>query len=218
MQAEYTTWSLLAPLLWGAVTTIQVTAGALVVAVALGLLTASIVYFFPYRPVKAIVGVYVEFFRNIPTITHLFIIYFGLAYVGIRLGSFVSAILGLGLIGGAALTDVFRAGFNAVQIGHREAALAAGLSPSQVYCHVLLPQTWRVTLPPLGNYTVGLVKDTSLVAAIAAPEIMFNARELVTTTFQTTFIYSAAALIYLAICLSLGRVQRALERKAAVAA
>ena len=83
---------------------------------------------------------------------------------------------------------------------------------------MLLPQTWRVTLPPLGNYTVGLVKDTSLVAAIAAPEIMFNARELVTTTFQTTFIYSAAALIYLAICLSLGRVQRTLERKAAVAA
>lgn len=218
MQTEFSTWFLLAPLLQGAVTTLKVTAGALIVAVALGLFTASIVYFFPYRPVKAIVAVYVELFRNIPTITHLFIIYFGLAYVGIRLGSFTAAILGLGLIGGAVLTEVFRAGLNAIQIGHREAALAAGLSPMQIYRYVVLPQTWRITLPPLGNYTVGLVKDTSLVAAIAAPEIMFNARELVTTTFQTTFIYSAAALIYLVICVLLGRVQRVLERKAAVAA
>lgn len=217
MHGDYSVWFLVAPLLSGAATTIKVTLGALCVAVSVGLACASLVYFFPLRIVRAFVAVYVELFRNIPTITHLFIIYFGLAYVGIRLGSLAAAIVGLGLIGGAVLTDVFRAGFMAIQIGHREAGLAAGLSPAQVFLHIVLPQTWRITLPPLGNYAVGLVKDTSLVAAIAAPEIMFNARELVTTTFQTTFIYSVAALIYLVICVSLGYVQRILERKAAVA-
>jgi polar amino acid transport system permease protein len=202
-------------LLTGAYVTIGVALGALAVAITLGLLLASLRFLYPTQAVHVAIATYVEFFRNIPSLTHLFIIYFGLAYLGLRLTSLTAAILGLGLIGGAVLADVFRAGFQAVSAGQREAAMAIGLSPLQAFRLVVLPQAWRISLPPLGNYAIGLVKDTSLVAAIAAPEIMFNARQIVNETFETTLVYGSAALIYLVITLALSRLLAVLERRAA---
>ena len=83
------------------------------------------------------------------------------------------------------------------------------MTPMMVFREIILPQTWRVTLPPIGNYAVQLVKDTSLVAAIAAPEVMFTARNLVVTTFETSIIYSFAAGVYLLLCLLLSRLEGA---------
>lgn len=202
-------------LLTGACVTLQVSAGALAVAVCLGLLLASLGVLRPARSVRIIIAAYVEIFRNIPSLTHLFLIYFGLAYLGLRLTSLTAAVLGLGLIGGAVLADVFRAGLQAVPAGQWEAALAIGLSPFKAFRLVILPQAWRISLPPLGNYAIGLVKDTSLVAAIAAPEIMFNARQIVNETFETALVYGSAALIYLVITFGLSWLLAVVERKAA---
>lgn len=202
-------------LLTGALITMEVSIGALLVAVILGLSLASLRFLFPTRAVKAVIATYVEIFRNIPSLTHLFIIYFGLAYLGLKLNSLAAAILGLGLIGGAVLVDIFRSGFQAVPRGQQEAALAVGLSPFLTFRLVVLPQAWRIALPPLGNYTIGLVKDTSLVAAIAAPEIMFNARQIVNETFETTLVYSSAAVIYIVITLGLSSLLGFLERRIA---
>lgn len=204
------------PLAIAAGVTIEVAAGAFAVAVLFGLLLASVRYFVVSRIVRIPIAIYVEIFRNVPSLTHLFIIFFGLAYLGIRLNSLTAAIIGLGLIGAAVLTDIFRAGFEAVHIGQREAALAVGMTPRLAFREIILPQTWRVTLPPIGNYAVQLVKDTSLVAAIAAPEIMFTARNLVVNTFETTLVYGIAAALYLVICIPLSRAIRRLERRVAV--
>src|SRR6185503_12890767 len=190
--------------------------GAFVLAASLGLVLATIRFFIPARIVRLPIALYIEVFRNVPSLTHLFIIFFGLAYIGIRLNSLGAAVLGLGLIGGAVLADVFRAGFEAVHIGQREAGLSVGMPPLMVFRNVILPQTWRVTLPPIGNYAIQLIKDTSLVAAIAAPEIMFTARNLVVNTFQTTLVYGIAAALYLAICIPLSRAIRRLERRMAI--
>lgn len=205
-----------APLLMAAGVTIEVSAGAFVVAVLLGLLLASLRYFIPMPIVRIPIAIYVEVFRNVPSLTHLFIIFFGLAFLGVRLNSLTAAIIGLGMIGAAVLTEIFRAGFEAVHIGQREAALAVGMTPRLAFSEIILPQTWRVTLPPIGNYAVQLVKDTSLVAAIAAPEIMFTARNLVVNTFETTLVYGIAALIYLVICIPLSRAIRRLEQWMAI--
>lgn len=201
-------------LLNGAVTTLQVAAGALMLAMLLGAAFATAQHLVRSSVVHFAIAAYIEIFRNIPSLTYLFFVYFGLAYVGIRLSSLTAAILGLGLIGGAVLTDVFRAGLQAIARGQREAALALGLSPFQTFRLVIAPQARRICLPPLGNYAVGLVKDTSLVAAIAAPEIMFNARQIVNESFQATLVYSLAALIYLTITCSLAQVVKILERRA----
>ncbi|MEZ5833480.1 MAG: amino acid ABC transporter permease [Dongiaceae bacterium] len=204
------------PLLIAAKVTVQVSLGAFMFAIATGLILATFRYLLPIALIRLPIAVFVEIFRNVPSLTHLFIIYFGLAYVGIRFGSISSAIIALGLIGGATLTDVFRAGFEAVHAGQREAALAVGMTPRLAFREIILPQTWRVTLPPIGNYAVQLVKDTSLVAAIAAPEVMFTARNLVVTTFETSIIYAFAAGVYLLLCLPLSRFAKTLEQRMAI--
>lgn len=204
------------PLLVAAGVTIKVSVGAFVLAILLGLVLASIRFFVPSPIVRIPIAIYVEIFRNVPSLTHLFIIFFGLAYMGVRLGSISAAVIGLGLIGAAMLADVFRAGFEAIHVGQREAGLAVGMSPRMVFRHIILPQTWRVTLPPIGNYAVQVIKDTSLVAAIAAPEIMFTARNLVVNTFETTLVYGIAAGLYLLICIPLSRAIRRLEQHMAI--
>jgi His/Glu/Gln/Arg/opine family amino acid ABC transporter permease subunit len=165
------------------------------------------------RSLRFFVIMYVEVFRSVPALTQLFIIYFGLAQIGIRLQSLPAAIVGLGLAGGAILTEVFRAGFQALHHGQREAALAVGMTPIMAVRYIILPQAWRIVLPPLGNYSISLLKETSVASAIAAPEIMFFARQLVTKTFETPLIYSMTALFYLAMSIPLGRLVARLERK-----
>lgn len=206
---------ILAALLQGAIVTVEVSVGALVVAIALGMMLATARFLFPRPAVLFPIGLYVEFFRNIPSLTHLFLLYFGLAYLGVRLPSLAAAILGLGLIGAAALADVFRAGFQAIPKGQQEAAAAVGLTPFQAFYLVVLPQGLRISLSSVGNYAIALVKDTSLVAAIAAPEIMFNARQIVNETFETSLVYGTAAVFYLIMTFSLGRLVDHIERRIA---
>ncbi|HIG13980.1 MAG TPA: amino acid ABC transporter permease [Gammaproteobacteria bacterium] len=200
------------PLLLGAGTTIGITVASLVVAIVLGL-TLSLIRIMGVRPVNWIISTYVEVFRNTPVLAQIFIIYFSLPYLGINIDPFPAAVIGLGLNGGAVLSEVFRAGLNAIHHGQREAALAVGMTPWMNLRHIILPQTWRITLPPLGNYAIALLKDTAVVSAIAAPEIMFWARNLVTSTFETTFVYILAALLYFCLSFPLARLVEHFERK-----
>jgi len=193
--------TVLPSLLTGALVTITVTIASLALALALGFGLALLRQFLGFRVLSILIDIYTEYFRNIPALTHLFIIYFGLAAVGLRLSSLTAAIIGLGLVGAAITCEIFRSGFIAVKIGQTEAARAVGMTPMQTIWLILAPQAIRISLPPLGNYALQLMKDTSIVSAIAAPEIMFNARSMVTSSFQTTLIYTTAAMIYLLISL-----------------
>lgn len=194
---------ILATLAAGAITAAQIAAGAAVIALAAGLALAVAQTFTRRRALRYAIAAYVEWMRNVPALAHLFLLYFGLASVGVRLSPLPAAILGLGLVGAAVLCDVFAAGLKAIHAGQREAALSVGLTPAQALRFVLMPQMLRTTLPTLGNYASQLIKDTSIASAIAAPEIMFYARNLVTSTFETTLIYLAAMLLYAALVLPL---------------
>jgi polar amino acid transport system permease protein len=200
-------------LLSGAIVTIEVSLGALALAMAIGLTLATIDNLARARATAFVIRVYVEALRNVPSLTFLFLLYFGLAALGLRLSSLTAAIAGLGMIGGAVVFDIFRAGFQSVPKGQSEAAAAIGLKPLAAFRLVILPQGLRLALPPLGNYAVGLVKDTSLVAAIAAPEVMFNARQIVNETFATAWVYGAAALLYLALTFIVGQAFVLFERR-----
>jgi len=216
INAPHTVLGLLDPLLLASVNTVLISAGAFVVAVTLGLALASLRHLIRARAVRVGIQIYIEIFRNVPSLTHLFILYYGLAYAGLRLGSMTAAILGLGLIGAATLSDVYRAGLQSVPHGQVEAGLAQGMNPLMTFRLIVLPQAWRVALPPIGNYGVQLIKDTSLVAAIGAPEIMFTARNLVVNSFETTLVYVLTAALYVAICMPLIIMIQALERRLAV--
>ncbi len=198
-------------LLQGAGITAVVTLSALALGLALGFSLSLVRQFSRSRLLHALVDVYVEFFRNVPALSHLFLLYFGLASLGFRLSSMGAAILGLGLIGAAVTCDIFRSGFKSLSPGQTEAALATGFTPLQTIFTILTPQAMRIALPSLGNFAVQLLKDTSVVSAIAAPEIMFYARSMVTFSFQTTLIYATAAGLYLVMSLPLMQVVRVLE-------
>ncbi|KRB49200.1 ABC transporter permease [Rhizobium sp. Root708] len=200
-------------LLHGSVVTIEVSLGALAIAMLIGLVLATTEHLSDNRAAAFLIRAYVEALRNVPSLTFLFLLYFGLASAGLRMSSMVAAILGLGMIGGAVVVDILRAGFQSVPTGQNEAAAAIGLRPLPAFRLVVLPQGLRLALPSLGNYAVGLVKDTSLVAAIAAPEVMFNARQIVNETFATATIYGAAALLYLLLTFVVGQAFVLAERR-----
>lgn len=214
LTAWLTVWNLLPVLLVGAVTTIEVTAGGFLVAVVIGL-AFGLLLSLRSRPLRIAIKIYVDVFRAIPVLTQLFIIYFGLTEIGIRLDPVPSAIIGFGINGGAYLTEVFRAGIESVHQGQMEAALMLGMTRLSALRIVVLPQAMRVVLPPLGNFAIGLLKDTALASAVAAPELMFRARNLVDKTFLSTQIYLTAAAIYLAMSLPLGYLTRLAEARVA---
>ncbi|HLB99014.1 MAG TPA: amino acid ABC transporter permease [Acetobacteraceae bacterium] len=212
MSAWLTVWDMLPALLFGAVTTVKVTVGGFVVAVLIGLCCA-IMLRLRSRLLRAAVAVYVDVFRAIPVLTQLFIIYFGLTEIGIRLDPIPAAIVGFGINGGAYMTEVFRAGIESVHQGQLEAAQMLGMTRLAAMRIIILPQAMRVVLPPLGNFAIGLLKDTALASAVAAPELMFRARNLVDKTFLATQIFSATAVIYLAMSLPLGYLTRRAEAR-----
>jgi polar amino acid transport system permease protein/cystine transport system permease protein len=199
-------------LLVGAVTTVEVTAGGFVVAAVLGIVFA-VAKTAPSRILRAAASGYVEIFRAVPVLTQLFIIYFGLADIGIKLDPLPAAITGFGINGGAYLTEVFRAGIEAVHQGQMEAAQALGMTRLGATRYIILPQAIRVVLPPVGNFAIGLLKDTSVASAVAAPELTFRARTLVDQTFLSTQIYLMVAILYLVMSLPLSRIVRRLEAR-----
>ncbi|MBV9221441.1 MAG: amino acid ABC transporter permease, partial [Methylobacteriaceae bacterium] len=154
---------------------------------------------------------YVEVMRGTPALTQLFIIYFGLPDVGLSPPPLPAAIIGLCANGAAYLSEVFRAGISAIHRGQSEAALSLGLVPVDVMRFVVLPQAVRIMLPPFCNYAVQLLKDTTLASSVAAPEIMFRARNLVMETYLSMQVYLLAACIYLALSIPLSHLALRLQ-------
>ncbi len=212
MSAWLTVWDLLPVLLFGAIVTVEVTVGGFLLATVIGLAFA-ILQRLDIRPLRIVIAVYVDVFRAVPVLTQLFIIYFGLTEIGIRLDPLPAAIVGFGINGGAYLTEVFRAGIESVHQGQMEAAQMLGMTRLAALRIVILPQAMRVVLPPLGNFAIGLLKDTALASAVAAPELMFRARTLVDKTFLATQIFVTAAAIYLAMSVPLGYLTRRAEAR-----
>ncbi|MCF0128991.1 MAG: amino acid ABC transporter permease [Pseudobutyrivibrio sp.] len=192
--------------------TIPVTLGAFALSLVLGLLLAV-------AQVAKIPGLaqlsrfYIWIFRGTPVIVQLFIIFFGLPYVGIIVPAIPAAIIGFGLNLAAYNAESIRAAINAIPIGQTEAAYVVGLSYPQLMWHVVLPQAARVAFPSLWNNLISLVKDTSLAASITVAEMFTRAQQVAARTYEPLAMYLEAAFIYLMICTVLTWLQRAIERK-----
>ena len=120
---------------------------------------------------------------------------------------------GLGGNGAAYLAEVYRAGIAAIHRGQREAALSLGLVPTDVMRYVILPQATRIMVPPFCNFAIQLLLATSLVSAVAAPEIMFRARNLVMETYLSPHVYLLAAMLYLAVSIPMSHLTARLEQR-----
>jgi polar amino acid transport system permease protein/polar amino acid transport system substrate-binding protein len=205
-------WKALPYLTEGAALTVGISClamlGALVVGLAFALASQL-----RWRIVRGAVTAYVEIFRNTPLLIQIFLIYFGLPLVLLRLPAFASGLLALTLYGAAYNCEVFRAGLEAVSRGQHEAARSTGLTPWQEARYVIVPQALRISFPALGNNLVSLVKNSSLVSAIGMVELMFVANDISFNNFRSFEVYGAAVLYYMLLVLGLSRLLAFLERR-----
>jgi polar amino acid transport system substrate-binding protein len=157
-------------LLRGAVTTVELSVLAMALAVTAGL-AIVLVRLYAMPPLCWLAKAYVEVIRGTPLLIQLFLIYYGLPEIGIRLNAFCAAILGLGLNYAASEAENYRAGILAIPRGQTEAALALGMSRWQALQRVVLPQALRVVIPPVTNDFIAMFKDSSIVSVITMVEL-----------------------------------------------
>lgn len=205
-----TTISMIPTLLRATPIVLTLLVGALAIAILLGMAIALL------RIAKVPVldkacAVFVEVMRGTPLLVQLFYIYYVLPRLGVQIEAVHAGILGLGLNYAAYLSEVFRASIASIDRGQNEAALSLGYTPAHAMFRIVIPQSLRVSIPPVGNYVISLVKDTSLTSVIAVTEIVKTANVVASTTFQVTEVYTAAALIYLAVSLPLSGLLRIVE-------
>ena len=186
-------------------------AGAFVVGLVLGAARAHRV-----PVVSQLAAVYVEVIRNTPILVQIFMLYFALPQIGIRLDAFTVAWLAVTIWGGAFNTENFRAGFEAVPVRYREAGAALGFTGVSTFLNITLPIGGRIALPSSINTYISVVKNTSLMYVIAYPELTTVALQINALTLQTVETFTTLAVTYLIIVWSLSAVIRLLEKHLAL--
>lgn len=148
------------------------------------------------RPLSRLCWFIIWIFRGTPLLLQLFFIYYGLPALGITLKPLPSALIGLGLNYSAYLAEIIRGGIQSIDEGQTEAAKALGMSHWETMHRVIIPQTYKRLIPPIGNEFIALIKDTALVSTIAMVELMRTADQLFNASFNVTVLI-LAAVIYL---------------------
>jgi len=157
---------------------------------------------------------YVQLMRGVPLYVLLLWVYFGVANItGITFTAFQAIVIALALTGSGYTTEIFRAGLGAIDRGQMEAARSIGLSRLRTYGHVILPQMFRIVVPPLGNTFVGLLKGATIMAVIAVPDMVFLANELNVTLFTPFEVFAAVAVLLVVMVLFFSAVVYLLERR-----
>ena len=200
-------------LLQGAVVTVQVTVLSFLLSSVIGLALA-LMRLSPIKAVSTAGATIVNVIRGLPIIVQLFYIYFVLPDIGIQLSAFQAGVIGLGIAYSAYQAENFRAGIEAVDPGQREAAEAMGMRGALIMRRVILPQAFRIALPPYGNTLVMMLKDSSLVSTITVAEMTRAGQLIASSTFQNMTVYTLVALLYLVMslplvyCMGAGRAKR----------
>lgn len=165
-------------------------------------------------PVRWLAFTYTNFFRGASLYVLIIWLYFGIAVAfNIRLGAMTAGVMTLALLNGAYLSEVFRSGIEAVDVGQREAALAMGLSDTEVVRDVVAPQALRIALPATGNHFIDAVKDSAILSVIGVPELMRETQRLVSNTFRPFEFYVTAAVLYLIAVYAVALLLRWAERR-----
>jgi His/Glu/Gln/Arg/opine family amino acid ABC transporter permease subunit len=213
------TWQLvriiLPQLAKAAVTTVELTALAILFGLPLGLFIA-LLRLQRIKPLAWLASVYVEVLRGTPLLVQIFTVYYVLPATGIRLAQWPAALLAFSLNSSAYIAEIFRAGIQSIDRGQMEAARSLGMPYGLAMRLIILPQAFRRVLPPLTNEGIALLKDTSLVSVIAMVELTRQGQQLTGQLAAPMVIWPLVGLFYLVLTLPLTRLAAFLERKWAV--
>ena len=178
----------------------------------LGLL-AALAKLSRYRVLRWTAGFYIWIIRGTPILIQIFIFYFGLPQLGVRLSPFMAGVLALGVNSGAYVAEIVRGGLLAIPKGQRESAYAIGMTPLTAMIRIILPQVVRIIIPPLTNEAATTLKNTSLLSTITLVELTLEAQLVIATTYRPFDFYIIAAILYLILTTILTQIAAWLERR-----
>lgn len=183
-------------------------------AVILGLLVA-LMRISHVKFLQLVARVYVDVLRGVPLLVQIFFIYFGLGRLSgiLKLTQFQAGILAIGICYSAYISEIFRAGIQAIPRGQSDAALSLGMNRFQMLWHIVLPQAFRIVLPPVANEFIACLKDSSLVSIIGLRELTRAGREYYSQHFVAFETWFVIGIIYLIMTILLSRLSLLIERK-----
>jgi polar amino acid transport system substrate-binding protein len=195
----------------GAATTLQISVASFGLAVPFGFFLAAMRIYSP-KPLSLTAATYVELFRGTPVLLQLYVLYFGIAPI-IKLGPLEACIIGLGLNYAAYESEIYRGAILSIPKGQSEAAHSLGLGGWQTLRHVIMPQAFRIALPPMTNDFIALLKDSSLVGVIAVVELT-KRMTIAAVDLRGWMVPGAVcAALYFAMSFPLARLARWMERR-----
>ncbi|CAM2868247.1 amino acid ABC transporter permease [Paenibacillus sediminis] len=173
----------------------------------------SAILFFQVPILKGFVRAHVEVARNTPLLIQLFFLYYGLPSIGIKLSSMTVVFIAMTFLGGGYFTEVFRSGLDAVTKTQAESGLALGLSRMQLFRYVIMPQAFRISIPALFANFIFLLKETTIVSAVAVPELLYTTTSYISLYYKTYEMLLMMTICYLIIFLPLSFLLSCIERR-----
>jgi polar amino acid transport system permease protein len=198
----------------GILVTFKVTVGAILLALILGLFT-GLGRLAKNKIISGIASLYVEVIRGIPLLVQIFYIYYALGRI-VHIPDLYSAVIAMAVCYGAYMGEIFRAGIQSISRGQMEAARSLGMTHSQAMRHIIIPQAFKVVLPPIGNEFIALLKDSSLVSILAVSDLLRRGREFASESFSYFETYTVIALIYLVLTLFFSKLIGFMEERIGV--
>jgi polar amino acid transport system permease protein len=201
-------------LLEGALLTLEITTLSVLFGLILGLITG--LSKLAKNPILySIATAYIDFFRGTPLFVQILLLYFGILPLFMEAGPFMAAVIACSLNCGAYTAEIVRAGIQAVDRGQMEAARSLGMNTRQAMTHVILPQAFKIVIPPLLNEFIAVLKDTSLVATISAEELTLRGKLLYSTYYEAAWIWGTVAVMYFIMTKALALIGDYIERRLA---
>lgn len=200
-------------LILGAGVTIEITAFSVAVGFFIGLFV-GIARISQFKVLRVLAAIYADCIRGTPLLVQIFLIYFALPMViGQRVEPFIAAVAACGINSGAYVSEIFRAGIQAIDIGQMEAGRSLGMTWWQTMYSIILPQAIRNILPPLGNEFIAMLKDSSLVSVIGFEELTRRGQLIIAQTYGSFEIWMTVAILYLIMTLAISRIVSMLEKR-----
>jgi polar amino acid transport system permease protein len=194
------------------ITTLEISLISVVLSILVGLI-ASILVTYKVPVLDKLTTIYIELSRNTPLLIQLFFLYYGLPKIGIKIDGFACGIIGLTFLGGSYMAEVFRAGLQSVSKGQIDSAKSIGLKPVQVFRYVTFPQAMTVSIPAIGANCLFLIKESSILSAIAIVELLFVTKDLIGMDYKTTEALFLLVCAYLIILLPVSALTSYLEHR-----
>lgn len=192
--------------------TLQLSLWGIVLSFIFGLLVAIIITY-KVKPFDSVARAYIELSRNTPLLIQLFFLYYGLPKIGIKWEGFTCGVIALVFLGASYMAEALRAGLITVPEGQIEAAKAIGLNRWQVFRYVIFPQAWAVSIPALGANVLFLIKETSVISAVAVAELMFVTKDIIGMDYKTNEALFLLFASYLVILLPISLLARHFENR-----